>query len=566
MEVARIDERAVHGLIARGDLPFGLGRKAGAGPARERVGLVVAHVTHRRAGIDRIHAGERELGPTVRGALPVERRFPVAGAHRRPTVRQPQLGAMVAAVVDEREPIGVRHEAVGETELVDEHAMRGRLVVEREARRRRDRCDGSPPRRTPSSSRRSRATIATRRRIRGTQRIHPEHVLDVGEHQLLVLLLVVQPELDHRQRRMIRVVADALDQRLQRAVDVRAVREHLGDRGPRDETALRATVTLARLHVVRVEEERVLRVRRDVGRVERREHERLEEPTRVREMPLRRAHVGHRADDVVLDLERRAECFRLRAHPDHAVEKRRRRGADVGDRHAGQTPKIPFYRAEKPLKGVRRPQSSRFQRRRAVMSVAISSGRGLMKSRRTRPSGNVLTVAGMRAVREHPSRRQDDRVGRPPEAPVPDELVSRELVARRVGVRLEHANPDRFAGLHRRETKHHDLEIRRDVAHGELRSSDRLALENLELELLAGVEIHGTRIRDRAAGPHLVEVSASSGPRFRVVVVQIERVRLGLLEEVDDLAILVRAVAQLRRDARRRGARHRSSRRAPRAS
>ena len=63
----------------------------------------------------------------------------------------------------------------------------------------------------------------------------------------------------------------ALQQIAHRVVHVRAILEHLAHRGPRDEPALRATVTLARLHVVRVEQERVPRIRRDVlGRVRRR--------------------------------------------------------------------------------------------------------------------------------------------------------------------------------------------------------------------------------------------------------------------------------------------------------
>ena len=123
---------------------------------------------------------------------------------------------------------------------------------------------------------------------------------------------------------MIRIVADAFDERAERVVDVRAIRVHLRHGRAGDEASLRAAVPFSRLHVVGIEQERVLRIRRDVRPVERHEYERLEEPAGVREMPLRRADVGHGAHDVVLDFERRAERLGLRAHSGQAVEKWRR--------------------------------------------------------------------------------------------------------------------------------------------------------------------------------------------------------------------------------------------------
>src|ERR671936_1525250 len=71
---------------------------------------------------------------------------------------------------------------------------------------------------------------------------------------------------------------------------------------------------LARLHVVRVEEKRILRIERLVLGHIRREHERLEEPAGVREVPLRGTDVGHRADDVVLRLEWIAEVLGVRSY------------------------------------------------------------------------------------------------------------------------------------------------------------------------------------------------------------------------------------------------------------
>src|SRR5207249_11725423 len=57
------------------------------------------------------------------------------------------------------------------------------------------------------------------------------------------------------------------------------------------------------------------------------------------------------------------------------------------------------------------------------------------------------------AVGKDPAIRQDHRIERTPEAPIPYQLVSGDLVARGIGVGLVHPQPDRLARLHRREPK-----------------------------------------------------------------------------------------------------------------
>ena len=112
------------------------------------------------------------------------------------------------------------------------------------------------------------------------------------------------------------------------------------------------------------------------------------------------------------------------------------------------------------------------------MSTWISSGRGLMKSSRTRPSGSVLTVAGIELFVSSPARRKHDGICRTTEPAIPHQLIAHELVARGVRVRLEHAKPNRLALLHRGEPKDDDLGRRR-VTFGdiELRFRDRVADE-----------------------------------------------------------------------------------------
>src|SRR5882672_5935198 len=77
------------------ELPFGLRRQPRAGPTRERVGFVEAHVAHGRMLIDRAPAAERELARCV--LRPAERAAPAELAHFRPAVREPERGLVIAA-------------------------------------------------------------------------------------------------------------------------------------------------------------------------------------------------------------------------------------------------------------------------------------------------------------------------------------------------------------------------------------------------------------------------------------------------------------------------------------
>src|SRR5450759_1871087 len=63
------------------------------------------------------------------------------------------------------------------------------------------------------------------------------------------------------------------------------------------------------------------------------EYECLEEPARVREMPLGGTHVRHAADDIVLGIERLAEPFSLRANRRVAVPERTIPQERVGGGH-----------------------------------------------------------------------------------------------------------------------------------------------------------------------------------------------------------------------------------------
>src|SRR6185437_15527527 len=146
-------------------------------------------------------------------------------------------------------------------------------------------------------------------------------VLDVRDDELLMLLLVIEAKRHQRAQLGVAIAfVQPLEQRHHRAVHVRAVLVDVRHGRSRDEAALRAAMALARLHIVRVEQVGVARIQRLIPRHVRRENEGLEEPARVRDVPLRGAHVRHGAHHVVLGDERLAERMREGAHATIALE------------------------------------------------------------------------------------------------------------------------------------------------------------------------------------------------------------------------------------------------------
>ena len=71
----------------RRDLPFLFSRQMLAGPARERVGLVVADVHYGCVRIDQPQSAEGELAPVAIALLPVARRLPALVLHGGPPIR-----------------------------------------------------------------------------------------------------------------------------------------------------------------------------------------------------------------------------------------------------------------------------------------------------------------------------------------------------------------------------------------------------------------------------------------------------------------------------------------------
>ena len=130
-----------------------------------------------------------------------------------------------------------------------------------------------------------------RRSVGRGQRVERQEVLDVHEHQLLVLLLVVQPELDQLRDGVVRRIGEEERHRL---VDMRSVAGDLGHPRAGDHAAFGTGMAGPGRLVVGVEQVAVGGVEPAVAGERRVEDKGLEEPGGVGPVPLGRAGVGHR--------------------------------------------------------------------------------------------------------------------------------------------------------------------------------------------------------------------------------------------------------------------------------
>src|SRR5258705_7592142 len=96
--------------------------------------------------------------------------------------------------------------------------------------------------------------------IHRTQRILRQQVLHVGQHQLLMLLLMIEPQLDDGGRE-----TTGVQQPRHGGIHVSAVLEDLGNRGTRQQTTMWAIPLWPERVVIRVEEILELRVERPIA-------------------------------------------------------------------------------------------------------------------------------------------------------------------------------------------------------------------------------------------------------------------------------------------------------------
>ncbi len=152
--------------------------------------------------------------------------------------------------------------------------------------------------------------------VGGLERPGSEQAQNIGKQQLLMLLLVIDAELDkfRRLRRKWRV-----EQAVERLIDRSAIGAHLMAGGPREQSALRPRVPGADALVIGIEAVLEALVEHAIAGQEALQHESLEEPGGVGEMPLGRARIVHGLDDLVLVAQRARKPGGERPRLDQAV-------------------------------------------------------------------------------------------------------------------------------------------------------------------------------------------------------------------------------------------------------
>ena len=136
------------------------------------------------------------------------------------------------------------------------------------------------------------------------------HVKNIGQHELLMLLLVVDPCTDRACAFLESRVACVVEKRAHARIRFMTVIENLIERGATEHPAPGSRMLLADGVVVGIEEDLELLARRPI-RVVAPKKERFEKPAGVAQMPFGRAHVLHRLDQRLLGRDRRSENLRF---------------------------------------------------------------------------------------------------------------------------------------------------------------------------------------------------------------------------------------------------------------
>ena len=135
-------------------------------------------------------------------------------------------------------------------------------------------------------------------------RVLREGVQDVGEHQFLMLLLVVQPDLDQWRQSAELVFASLAEEFDDRGIDMAAIGADLVGAGPGDVAAMIAGMAGAGADVIGIEQEGEVGVEGPVAGGVLAEQELLPEPGGMRPVPFRGARVRHGLDLLVLGRQR----------------------------------------------------------------------------------------------------------------------------------------------------------------------------------------------------------------------------------------------------------------------
>ncbi len=316
MQHILFDEVSLDRLGGRRRLPFRLGGKPCSGPTCKGVGFEEADMTHRSVLCEGLQARECKDLPHAVAPLPIGRCLPSLLAQHCPTVGEPPIGLLVATRLEEGDKLPLRHRSRRQLEGGDELTVPRAFVVVVEARpgvaeRAQILLEPVPAQRCVTGAGIG-SGLGEVLPIRRPQRTLRQQMLHVAEDQLLMLLLVLQPEFDDFEG--LGGGRGTRDPRVDGSIDVAAIVTHAIERGAREQPASRPWVLLADRVVVRVEEHAERGIERGEIRLHRLEDECLEEPGGVAQMPLHRTGVGHRLHDAVLRRQRSGEALGRRAH------------------------------------------------------------------------------------------------------------------------------------------------------------------------------------------------------------------------------------------------------------
>ncbi len=231
------------------------------------------------------HAGAGELYPLGAGFFPVERRFPAVSLHGFPAVREPELRAGIARVFHECQILAAGRQAHGKAERAQKNFVPRPFIVKvKRFAFRADLIEAFRIKLLLLLRRAFSRPCSDCRLVHRMQRVAPESMLDIGNDQLLVLLLMVQPE-DHK---FLRFCGDrtGLQQLEHLLVDVSAILADFLQAGTRKGIAQRFFRLLAYSVVIRIKEIAKLRMERPISGQMIGKNESLKEPTCVCHVPF----------------------------------------------------------------------------------------------------------------------------------------------------------------------------------------------------------------------------------------------------------------------------------------
>ena len=127
-----------------------------------------------------------------------------------------------------------------------------------------------------------------------------EGVQDVGQHQFLMLLLVIEADFHQRRDRRERVLAGLVKEFHHGRVDMPAIGGDFVGAGAGQMAALVAGMPRSGADIIGIEQKGIVRMKRLVALAVFAEQELLEEPGGMGAVPFRRAGVRHRLDQLIL--------------------------------------------------------------------------------------------------------------------------------------------------------------------------------------------------------------------------------------------------------------------------